>query len=282
MSPEELLFINPDTKVYDSQTQLADEILKRGFLKSIKPESLKSLLSKTLRGERRLSTKLHDAILQVLAQDTNVNEETYLKVESRIKDVFENAYNEKTQLKKFQNKKEISTRLFVDLELHSKDIEVYCVTANLNWAREHIDEILSSAKNNNSSYKYLVFDYKAERNVGFILRKVEEAGVEDRVQIKRVYKKLAYHELNGNNQVETFGVLFPLFEDLVIYRNIPNRYKEVFGIRNSSIVVRGTAIYDDEYDRVIDDFILDEKSRITITTDWFETIWEACEEIKSK
>lgn len=279
MTPEELLFENPSTKVYESQTELADRIINvpNSVFSDVKIESFKSLLSKTIRGERRLSPKLHDAILFALASDTKIDQERIERIKGKLKPVFEEAFNDFTVLKKFKDEDRISTKIFIDLELNSKEIELNCITSNLNWTIEHIDGIVNSAKINNSTYKYLVFDFQAGWNIDELEKRVKAEGLCDKIQVRRVYKKLGFFTINGLKHIDTFSILFPLFEDLVIYKNIPEKMKTSFNIKNSAIVVMGSTIYDENYDRKYDDFILDDGSRINLTIKWFDTIWNACE-----
>jgi transcriptional regulator with XRE-family HTH domain len=279
MTPEELLFKNPQTKIYESQKELAERIIvaPKSAFSNIKIDSFKSLLSKTIRGERRLSPKLRDAIEHAIDSDAQISQEKSVLVKARLKESFDEAFNDYTTLKKFEKEDRISTKLFIDLELYSKGVEVNCITSNLNWAVEHIDGIIESAKNNSSTYKYLVFDFQAERNISIMEKIVKEENLSDRIQIKRVYKKLGFYKIEGKEFVDTYSILFPSFEDLVIYKNIPQKFRDSFKIKNTSIVVMGSTIYNEDYDRLYDDFILDDGSRINATENWFNSIWDACE-----
>lgn len=168
----------------------------------------------------------------------------------------------------------ISNEFFQDLEFNREGIEINCIAADLGWLTMYRDKIVNAANKNNSSFKYLMVNPQARLNLPIISQSLQKLEDKNKIQIRDASSNI---KLSSNNEVEinTHDILFPLDDDIVIYKNIPLELREHYNI-GETILAAGTDIFDKSFERRKQDFIIPDKTKLDYVQIWFDTIWNAC------
>lgn len=158
----------------------------------------------------------------------------------------------------------ISWALSQQYEINAE--EVYAITPTLNWARSQIDSLIKSVKEKGDSYFFILTEHRGLTNKIIIEKKIEEAGVIDKIQIKELYKLPEFSEYKG--------ITIPIPYDIAIYKNTyyPGDSDIKKTIAVTSIVVVNPQTVNDNNDLDHQDVIID-KQRTEELLFWAESTW---------
>ena len=166
----------------------------------------------------------------------------------------------------------VHNSFFVELETECVDVEVNCISADLSWLVNYIDKIIIAAENNGAVFKYIAVNPIAKTNMPIIKQKLANMKCEN-VIIKEAYDKLKL--IHDDKLVgDSHGILFPLNDDIVIYKNIPLYIQEKNNIKES-ILASGTDIFDRTFERRKQDFIIPDNTKLLYTQMWFDSVWNS-------
>ncbi|MEL6276394.1 MAG: hypothetical protein AAFU03_14940, partial [Bacteroidota bacterium] len=101
----------------------------------------------------------------------------------------------------------IDWRTSQKLELNAK--LVYGITPNLNWVRNHIDEIMNDALANENKYHFILTERKGEVNRAIVEKKIDGADLSHLIQIRSLLDHKAFASFKG--------ITVPIPYDIVIY-----------------------------------------------------------------
>jgi len=140
MTPALLLFRNPEMRLFSNQTELAKKIIRlENSRYSKKPiDSIKSLLSKSIRGKRRISQYLLDAILAVIKKEAG--DEQLETMKRKLPYAFENIFLQSPNKYYVSDEGTIPGNFFQKMEEKSKGLEVLCITSDLDLLWRNLDE----------------------------------------------------------------------------------------------------------------------------------------------
>lgn len=143
---------------------------------------------------------------------------------------------------------------------------VYGITPTLNWARVHIDEQIQRSIEHGDRYCYILTEQRGITNKIIIEKKVQEAGVQDKIQIKELYRLPEFSNY--------YGITIPIPYDVAIYKNTyypgHKTEKKTFAV-TSVVVVNPLNLNFAEPDH--QDVIID-KQRSEELLHWAEATWE--------
>jgi hypothetical protein len=144
--------------------------------------------------------------------------------------------------------------------------EVYVITPTLNWARSQIDTYINSAIEKGDKYFFVLTEHRGLTNKVIIEKKVAEAGVSDKIQIKELYRLPEFSDYNG--------ITVPVPYDIAIYINTyyPGDRDVKKTIAVTSIVVINPQTVDAKNEPNHQDIVIN-KQRTEELLFWAESAW---------
>lgn len=184
----------------------------------------------------------------------------------------------------------LESKFCTDLEQNTKNIGVYVITSNLDWAYNHRLGIFDSLKNNNTHFRYLLTNEHVKHR-SKLQESVTKNALDERLKMVSIFedaKKEIYGIKIGQPLFLSFmEIAFPSAGDLVMYVGVPdeaaNNYPQ-YKFRNDEgrnvMLILGTSPYGyHKADNKVNPVAIDIETAQEIY-EWFIKVWEMLTEEK--
>ena len=208
-------------------------------------------------------------ILDVLEKLLKYEESRNLNIEKKINDLGIDLSNVPfiDPIKEYPNEGNILISWDLSQQYEINAEEVYAITPTLNWARSQIDALIESAIKKGDKYFFILTEHRGITNKIIIEKKIAQAKVTDKIQIKELFKLPEFSEY--------IGITIPIPYDIAIYKNThyPGDSDKKKTIAVSSIVLVNPQTVNDDNEPDQQDVIID-KQRTEELLFWAESTWE--------